>query len=74
MQEAGDRYGGENEVECMRERGLRWKIMIVRELEECGRMRGEKRNGLQGFTMGLHGVDVMGDFVRGIFTLEGLLR
>ena len=37
-------------------------------------MRGEKRNGLQGFTMGLHGVDVIGDFVRGIFTLEGLLR
>lgn len=34
-------------------------------------MGREKRNGLQVFTMGLHGVDVMGDFVRGIFTSDG---
>ena len=63
-------YGGENEVECMRESGLRWKIMRVRELEECGRMRGEKRNGLQGFTLGLHEIDVMGEIEGGFLHWE----
>ena len=65
-----EKYGGENEVECRRERGLRWKMMRVRELEECGRMRGEKRNGLQGFTLGLHEIDVMGEIEGGFLHWE----
>ena len=44
--------------------------MRVRELEECGRMRGEKRNGLQGFTSGLHEIDVMGEIEGGFLHWE----